>query len=65
MITLDLSSGSSRDWAKGEAGIKWVYTIELRDEGRYGFLLPADQILDTAIETWSGIQVVARKLLQN
>jgi len=61
---LYLSSGSSRDWAKGEGGFKWVYTIELRDTGRYGFLLPPDQILPTSIETWSGIQVVARKLIR-
>ncbi|ODM96080.1 Carboxypeptidase A2 [Orchesella cincta] len=61
---LYLSSGSSRDWAKGEGGFKWVYTIELRDTGRYGFLLPPDQILDTAIETWSGIQVVAKELIR-
>ncbi|CAL8103799.1 unnamed protein product [Orchesella dallaii] len=61
---LYLSSGSSRDWAKGEGGFKWVYTIELRDTGRYGFLLPPDQILDSAIETWSGIQVVARELIR-
>lgn len=28
-----------------------VYTYELRDNGRYGFLLPASQIIPTAEET--------------
>jgi len=56
---LYFSSGSSRDWAKGEGGFKYVYTIELRDTGNYGFLLPKEQIIPTAIETWAGIQVIA------
>ena len=38
-ITADYSSGCSVDWAKGN-GFKYSYTIELRDEGNYGFLLP-------------------------
>jgi len=56
------SNGSSRDWAKGEGGFKWVYTIELRDTGRYGFLLPPEQILPTAVETWAGIRVLAQHI---
>jgi len=59
------SSGSSRDWAKGEGGFKYVYTIELRDQGRYGFVLPPEFILPTAVETWAGIQVVARSLISS
>lgn len=41
--------GASDDWAK-HAGIDYVYTVELRDQGEYGFLLPADQIIDTSKE---------------
>ena len=33
--------GGSEDWAKGVAGIKYSYIIELPDSGRYGFILPA------------------------
>ena len=33
--------GGSDDWAKGGAGIKYSYTIELPDTGRHGFLLPS------------------------
>ena len=35
------TAGSSDDWAIGGAGIKYAYTIELRDQGQYGFELPA------------------------
>ena len=47
------SSGTSIDWAHGEAGIKYTYTIELRDTGNYGFILPADQIIPTGEEIWA------------
>ena len=35
------STGGSDDWAKGGAGIKYSYTVELPDTGRHGFILPA------------------------
>ncbi len=59
----DLTSGSSQDWAKGGGGFKFVYTVELRDQGQYGFLLPPEQIMDTSVETWAGVQVVAREMI--
>ncbi|KAA0201538.1 hypothetical protein HAZT_HAZT005431 [Hyalella azteca] len=37
------------------AGITYSYTIELRDTGTFGFLLPAIEIVPTAQETWAGI----------
>jgi len=39
-IMLYPASGGSDDWAKGGAGIKYSYTVELPDTGDYGFLLP-------------------------
>ncbi|CAD1480292.1 unnamed protein product [Heterotrigona itama] len=54
------TSGASDDWAKGVAGIKYAYTLELRDRGRYGFLLPASQIMPTAREIWAGVKTIAR-----
>jgi murein tripeptide amidase MpaA len=42
-------SGSSVDWVYGDQGI-WSMTLELRDTGEYGFLLPADQIIPTCEE---------------
>lgn len=35
------------------------YTIELRDTGRYGFLLPPAQILPTSEENWGAVLVLA------
>merc|ERR1712127_898195 len=46
---LYLNSGASRDWSY-DTGVKLSYTIELRDNGTYGFVLPADQIIPTGQE---------------
>ncbi|XP_071824796.1 carboxypeptidase B-like [Apostichopus japonicus] len=57
-----VASGSSADWAYNE-GIKHSYALELRDEGQYGFTLPADQILPCAEEFYDGIDAMARHIL--
>lgn len=31
------------------------YLVELRDRGQHGFILPPDQIMPTAKETWNGL----------
>ncbi|KOX71863.1 Zinc carboxypeptidase A 1, partial [Melipona quadrifasciata] len=49
--TIYIASGSSVDWVKGTFHKPVTYTYELRDTGRHGFLLPADQIAPTALET--------------
>ncbi|XP_014709853.1 carboxypeptidase A4 [Equus asinus] len=51
------ASGSSTDWAY-DNGIKYAFTFELRDTGHYGFLLPANQIIPTAEETWLGLKTI-------
>jgi hypothetical protein len=40
-MKIGIASGGSYDWAKGEAGIPYSYTVELRDTGTFGFQLPA------------------------
>jgi hypothetical protein len=57
--TLYPASGGSDDWAKGMAKFKYSYTIELRDNGRYGFVLPAAYIQPTATEALAAVRVVA------
>nr|P04069.1 RecName: Full=Carboxypeptidase B [Astacus astacus]prf//1004229A CPase B [Astacus astacus] len=57
--TIYAAAGGSDDWAKGEGGVKYAYTIELRDTGNYGFLLPENQIIPTGEETFEGVKVVA------
>lgn len=60
---LYIASGGSMDWALGEAGIPYSYGMELRDTGRFGFLLPADEIIPTAEETWAFHQNAARMII--
>ncbi|XP_050697047.1 carboxypeptidase B-like [Eriocheir sinensis] len=57
--TIYAAAGGSDDWAKGVAGVKYAYTIELRDTGNFGFLLPASQIIPSGEETFQGLLVVA------
>ncbi|KAF5296619.1 hypothetical protein FQA39_LY12447 [Lamprigera yunnana] len=53
------ASGGSDDWAKGIAGIKYAYTIELRDSGTYGFVLPAIYINPSGNEGLAAVKVMA------
>ena len=56
-------AGGSDDWAKGGAGIKYSYTVELPDTGNYGFLLPASRIEGVGRETHAGVVAMLQKLL--
>ncbi|XP_039281417.1 carboxypeptidase B isoform X3 [Nilaparvata lugens] len=60
--TLYAASGGADDWAKGAAGIKYTYTIELRDNGAYGFVLPAQFIEPTARDAMAAIKVIAEEV---
>ncbi|XP_073491040.1 carboxypeptidase O-like [Aquarana catesbeiana] len=48
------NAGSSMDWAH-DIGISLAYTIELRDNGTYGFVLPEDQIKPNCEEATAGV----------
>ena len=52
--TIYQASGSSCDWTYDETGI-FAFTIELRDTGYYGFILPPEQILPTCEENLPAI----------
>jgi hypothetical protein len=41
-----------------KANAKYSYTIELRDTGDYGFVLPPAQIRGAAEEQWVGQQLM-------
>jgi len=58
------AAGTSLDWALGVAGVPYVYSIELRDTGSYGFLLPPEQIIPTAEETWAWHAVAAKQIYE-
>uniref|UniRef100_A0A672YZV4 Carboxypeptidase A1 n=1 Tax=Sphaeramia orbicularis TaxID=375764 RepID=A0A672YZV4_9TELE len=55
--TIYQASGGTIDWTYNQ-GIKYSYTFELRDTGRYGFILPANQIIPTAKETWLALMAL-------
>jgi hypothetical protein len=52
---VDEATGGSMDWAKSKLDVPYTFEWELRDQGRHGFLLPADQIVPTSLETLDSI----------
>uniref|UniRef100_A0A8C0EGE9 Carboxypeptidase A2 n=1 Tax=Bubo bubo TaxID=30461 RepID=A0A8C0EGE9_BUBBB len=62
--TIYQASGGSIDWSY-DYGIKYSFAFELRDTGRYGFLLPASQIIPTAEETWLGLKTIMEHVRDN
>ncbi|NXI65896.1 CBPA2 Carboxypeptidase, partial [Anseranas semipalmata] len=62
--TIYQASGGSIDWSY-DYGIKYSFAFELRDTGRYGFLLPATQIIPTAEETWLGLKTIIEHVRDN
>jgi len=59
------ASGSASDWALGEGGAVYAYAMELRDTGRYGFLLPPSFIEPVGRETWQFHKTVAKHVIKN
>ncbi|XP_037711444.1 zinc carboxypeptidase [Drosophila subpulchrella] len=55
------ASGSTIDWAYNEQGVEISYTIEFRDTGRYGFILPPVHIIPNAEEALVGIVALLDK----
>ena len=64
VLLVDPASGGTIDWTYNQ-GIKYSYTFELRDTGRYGFLLPANQIIPTAQETWLALMAIMDHAYKN
>ncbi|NXG15928.1 CBPB1 Carboxypeptidase, partial [Grallaria varia] len=62
--TIYPAAGGSDDWAYDQ-GIKYSFTFELRDTGRYGFLLPESQIKPTCQETSFAIKYIAYYVLEH
>lgn len=62
--TLYPAAGGSDDWAKGIAGIKYAYTIEMGDTGRYGFVLPAKFIQNNGKDGYTFADTLARAIIQ-
>lgn len=60
--TLYATSGSSTDYLVDVAGAEYSLTIELRDTGANGFVLPASQILVSGREQWAGMRYMLANL---
>lgn len=57
----DPASGGSVDWVKATFGTPLVYVYELRDKGKYGFILPPDQIIPSSLETLDSILTIFKE----
>jgi hypothetical protein len=58
---LYVASGASVDYVKGSLDPnveKLTYTFEMRDTGRYGFILPPEQIIPSCEEFMDGLRVM-------
>ncbi|XP_039110291.1 carboxypeptidase B2 [Hyaena hyaena] len=62
--SLYLAPGGSDDWIY-DLGIKYSFTIELRDKGRYGFLLPERYIKPTCTEALAAISKIVGHVINN
>merc|ERR1712121_162160 len=58
------AAGASDDWYKS-LGMRFVFTTELRDTGRYGFVLPKDQIIPSGEEMWAGFETVVGRIQED
>jgi len=60
------ANGETTDWFyEGNDRYTWGFTFELRDNGRYGFILPAEQIIPCGEENWAGMVYMAEYLYDN
>uniref|UniRef100_UPI0037E97C72 carboxypeptidase B2 n=1 Tax=Semicossyphus pulcher TaxID=241346 RepID=UPI0037E97C72 len=61
--TIYLAPGGSDDWAYN-LGIKYSFTFELQDRGRYGFLLPPSHISGACNEGLTAVKTIALKVIE-
>jgi len=56
------TTGGTMDWVTAKLGVTYSYGLELRDRGRYGFMLPANQIIPTGVETFAAIKTMVAEM---
>jgi murein tripeptide amidase MpaA len=56
-------SGGSLDWSYGDRGVLGM-SIEVRDAGGYGFIMPAAEIIPNAQENFEGAMALARHAMR-
>jgi carboxypeptidase B len=62
--TIYPASGDIGDYLYA-AGVRYSTCVELRDTGRYGFLLPPEQIIPTGEEIWAAAKVMGQYILDH
>lgn len=60
--TIYPSTGSTIDYLYHTEKIPCPFAVELRDTGRYGFLLPEDQIMEVVDEMYPAYMLMAHAL---
>jgi murein tripeptide amidase MpaA len=58
-----VASGGSLDWTYGVQNVVLSFAVELRDTGRYGFVLPVNQIVPSGSETFASVVALANCVL--
>jgi len=59
------ASGSVEDWIYGILHVVYTMVVELRDTGRYGFLLPQNQIIPSGIETTAAFKKFCQHVIKH
>lgn len=54
----DIESGTTKDYIYGHLNVKYTFSVELRDKGKDGFLLPKQMIEPTAREAFEGVKAM-------
>ncbi|XP_020615323.1 carboxypeptidase B-like [Orbicella faveolata] len=60
-----LESGTTKDYIYGHLNVRYAFSMELRDTGKYGFLLPSHLIEPTAKEAFEGIKAIILNMKLN
>lgn len=60
--TIYQATGASVDYVADVSEAEYTFTLELRDTGRYGFLLPANQIIASGEEAFEGVKYLLENM---
>lgn len=60
--TIYQATGTSVDYVADITKADYSFTVELRDTGRNGFVLPANQILPSGQEAFEGVKYLLRNM---
>lgn len=58
-------AGNSADWVQFYINPQYVYNVFLKDQGRYGYLMPPHYIVESGEEVFEFMKTVATALDYN